>query len=168
MILFLWECKQSGSLSEVNPHFTPQLLSKKQLHAITSCGSRGIRLLPLKVESFQDDLIAINRVLDIDYIPPHTNSTSLPDQDWTFSDSADLVDLPLSKLYAEKVIPKSGSLRNALQQDLDFNEKYMAVFGHDYELLRWMDRVRQTGKSRRLLFMRPSMLRVNALRHCFA
>ena len=162
MILFLWECKQSGGLSEVNPHFTPQLLSKKQLHAITSCGSRSIRLLPLKVESFQDDLIAINRVLDIDYIPPHTNSTSLPDQDWTFSDSADLVDLPLSKLYAEKVIPKSGSLRNALQQDLDFNEKYMAVFGHDYELLRWMDGVRQTGKSRRLLFMRPSMLRVNA------
>ena len=107
-------------------------------------------------------------MLDVDYIPPHTNSTSLPDQDWTFSDSADLIELPLSKLYAEKVIPKSGSLRNAHKQDLDFNEKYMAVFGHDYELLRWMDGVRQTGKSRRLLFMRHSMLRVNALRHCFA
>ena len=162
MILFLWECKQSGGLGEVNPHFTPQLLSKKQLHAITSCDNRGIRLFPLKVESFQDDLIAINKVLDINYTPPYTNSTSLPDQDWAFSDSADLVDLPLSKLYADKVIPKSGSLRKALQQDQDFNAKYMDVFEHDYELFRWMDGVRQTGKNHRILFMRPSLQKVNA------
>lgn len=162
MILFLWECKQSGGLREVNPHFTPQLLSKKQLNAITSCDNNGIRLFPLKVESFQDDLIAINKVLDINYTPPYTNSTSLPDQDWAFSDSADLVDLPLSKLYADKVIPKSGSLRKALQQDQDFNAKYMDVFEHDYELFRWMDGVRQTGKNHRILFMRPSLQKVNA------
>ena len=162
MILFLWECKRSGCLNEINPHFTPQLLSKKQLHTITSCSSGAIRLFPLKVESFRDDLNTINKALEIDYIPRHTNSTSLPHQDWTFSDSADLVDLPLSKLFAEKVIPKSGSLRKALHQDKDFNAKYMDVFEHDYDLLRWMDGVRQTGKNRRLLFMRPSMQRANA------
>lgn len=147
MILFLWECKCKGCISEVNPHFTPQLLSKEQLNVITSCNNKSIRLFPLKVESFRDDLNAINKALEIDYIPQHTNSTSLPNQDWTFGDSVDLVDFPLSKLYADKVIPKSGSLSKALHQDQDFNAKYMDVFEHDYELLRWMDGVRLTGKN---------------------
>ena len=157
MILFLWECKRSGCLSEVNPHFTPQLLSHKELDAVMSCRHRGTRLFPLKVESFRDDLNAINKALEINYTPPRTNSTSLPDQDWTLSDSADLIDSPLSKLYTDKVIPKSASLRKAREQDQDFKAKYMEVFEHDYALFQWMDSVRQTGQNRRILFVRPSM-----------
>lgn len=147
MILFLWECNCKGRLSEVNPHFTPQLLSKKELNVIQSCSNRTIRLFPLKVELLRNDLQVINNALDIDYIPPRMNSTSSPGQDWSFSDSAELIDLPLSKLYEHKIIPKPGSLLNALTQDQDFKTKYMEVFEHDYQLLKLMDGYRQTAKN---------------------
>ena len=161
MILFLWECKVNGSLEAINPHFTPQLISKKYLDVIKLCGT-STRLFPLKVESLRDDLEFINNALSFSYIPPHMNSTSKPGKKWSFSDSADLVDLPLSKLYAKKVIPKSNSLRKALEQDQDFNKKYMEVFQHDYELLRWMDELRQTGKNQRSIFVRSSKQGCNA------
>ena len=90
------------------------------------------------------------------------NSTSKPGKNWGFSDSADLVDLPLSKLYAKKVIPKSNSLRKALEQDQDLNKKYMEVFQHDYELLRWMDELRHTGRNQRSIFVRSSKQGCNA------
>ena len=128
MILFLWECKQSGGLSEVNPHFTPQLLSKKQLHTISSCSSGAIRLFPLKVESFRNDLDAINKALEIDYIPRHTNSTSLPHQDWTFSDWADLVDLPLSRLYAEKSYPNQAVFaKHSIKTKISMQNTWMCL-----------------------------------------
>ena len=162
MILFLWECKRNGNLSEINPHFTPQLLSKKELDVITSCSNRTIHLFPLKVELLRDDLRVINNALDIHYIPPRMNSTSTPDQDWSFSDSAELIDFPLSKLYQLKIIPKSGSLHKALTQDQDFKTKYMEVFEHDYQLLSWMDGYRQTAKNQNRYFNRPSKQDVEA------
>ena len=161
MILFLWECKVNKSIEEINPHFTPQLLSKKHLNAIKYC-SISTKLFPLKVESLRDDLEYINNALSINYIPPHMNSTSMPGKDWSFNESSDLVDLPLSKLYANKVIPKSNSLRKALEQDQDFNKKYIEVFQHDYELLRWMDGLRQTGRNQRSIFARSSKQGCNA------
>ncbi len=162
MILFLWECKRNGNLSEINPHFTPQLLSKKELDVITSCSNRTIHLFPLKVELLRDDLRVINNALDIHYIPPRMNSTSTPDQDWSFSDSAELIDFPLSKLYQLKIIPKSGSLHKALTQDQDFKTKYMEVFEHDYQLVSWMDGYRQTAKNQNRCFNRPSKQDVEA------
>ena len=161
MILFLWECKVNGSLEAINPHFTPQLISEKYLNVIKLCGA-STRLFPLKVESLRDDLEYINNALSFNYIPPHMNSTSTPGKNWSFSDSADLVDLPLSKLYAKKVIPKSKSLRKALEQDQDFHKKYMEVFQHDYELLRWMDELRQTERNQRSIFVRSSKQGCNA------
>ena len=161
MILFLWECKVNGSLEAINPHFTPQLISKEHLNVIKLCGA-STRLFPLKVESLRDDLEYINNALSFNYLPPHMNSTSKPGKNWGFSDSVDLVDLPLSKLYAKKVIPKSNSLRKALEQDQDFNKKYMEVFQHDYELLRWMDELRHTGRNQRSIFVRSSKQGCNA------
>ena len=161
MILFLWECKVNGSLEAINPHFTPQLISEKHLNVIKLCGA-STRIFPLKVESLRDDLEYINNALSFNYIPPHMNSTSKPGKNWSFSDSADLVDLPLSKLYVKKVIPKSNSLRKALEQDQDFHKKYMEVFQHDYELLRWMDELRHTGRNQRSIFVRSSKQGCNA------
>ena len=162
MILFLWERKCNGRLSDVNPHFTPQLLSNKELNVIKSCSNRAIRLFPLKVELLQNDLQIINNTLDIHYIPPRMNSTSTPGQDWSFSDSAELIDLPLSKLYEYKIIPKSGSLRNSLAQDQDFKTKYMEVFEHDYQLHKWIDGYRQTSKNQRRRVKRSSQKDVKA------
>ena len=147
MILFLWELKRIGSIRTVDPHFKPQLLNKKQLESIKSCSKHNVRLYPLQVECLRSDLKYINNELDFNYLPPIMNSTSLPTEDWRFSDSAELVNLPLSKLYAKKMIPKSDSLRNALKHDKDLNAKYMDVFEYDYELLKWMDRLRTIGKT---------------------
>ena len=142
MILFLWELNRKGSIRAVDPHFKPQLLDKKQLDSIKSYSNQNVRLFPLKVECLRSDLASINDELNFNYFPPYINSTSLPTEDWSFSNSAELVDLPLSKLYANKVIPKSDSLRKALKQDKEFNKKYMDIFENDYELLRWMDGLR--------------------------
>ena len=98
--------------------FKPQLLNKNKLDTIKSCSEQSIRLFPLKVECLRSDLKWINNELDFNYLPPYVNSTSLPTESWKFSDSEELVDLPLSKLYANKVIPKSDSLRKALQCQL--------------------------------------------------
>ena len=147
MILFLWKLKRRGSLDSVDPHFKPQLLDKNQLDSIKSCSGQHTRLFPLKVESLNSDLKYINDELDFNYFPPYINSTSLPTDEWSFSNSAELVDIPLSKLYADKVIPKSGSLREALKQDQELNRKYMDIFQHDYELLRWMDGLREIGNT---------------------
>ena len=147
MILFLWKLKHNGSLGGVDPHFKPQLLNKNKLDTIKSCSEQSIRLFPLKVECLRSDLKCINNELDFNYLPPCVNSTSLPTENWRFSDSAELVDLPLSQLYANKLIPKSDCLRKALKQDQDFNTKYMDVFKTDYELLRWMDGLRKKGNT---------------------
>ena len=146
MVLFLWELKRKGSIRAVDPHFKPQLLNKKQLDSIKLCSNQNVRLFPLKVECLRSDLESINNELNFNYFPAYINSTSLPAAEWRFSNSAELVDLPLSQLYAKKMIPKSDSLRKALQQDKNLDAKYMDVFKYDYELLKWMDNIRTTGK----------------------
>ena len=92
----------------------------------------------------RNDLKTINQRLKLRYLPASMNSTTTPGDDWVFSESAELVDWPVSHLFREKVIPKAKSLRSALDQDAEFKAKYMEVFQHDYALMDWLESRRQS------------------------
>ena len=142
MILFLY--RHRDGLDAINAHFTPQLHSKAQLQAIQSSDRAKIQIFPLRVENLRNDLKTINQRLKLRYLPASMNSTATPGDDWVFSESAELVDWPVSHLFREKVIPKAKSLRSALDQDAEFKAKYMEVFQHDYALMDWLESRRQS------------------------
>jgi len=142
MILFLY--RHRDGLDAINAHFTPQLHSQLQLKTIKSMDRAQIRIFPLRVENFRNDLKTINKRFELKYLPASVNSTVMPGKDWVFSESDELINWPVSQLFLKKVIPKAKSLQSALDRDADFKAKYMEVFQHDYALMSWLESRRQS------------------------
>ena len=130
--------KRQHKLDEINPHFTPQIYRPSHLEAIQSLRAKHIKLHPLQVERLTDDLKIINKKLSLKYTPPHFNSTEKPGDDWSFSDHPELTQMPISELFKQKLIPKSGALRSCLATDMDLQKKVYELFHYDSQLMSFM------------------------------
>jgi len=132
----------SGSIRErnIDHHFKPIIWNKNDLASLTRLPRKNIKVFPLRVEHFDDDLLQINRkLLDGTYIPPKINASTLPSPDWSYSSDPQVVQLSQCDLLENKIIPTRSALLNCFAQKPRLSAIFQDRFRFDYQLSSFLD-----------------------------
>ena len=132
LIRYLYQ--QKDDLDSINPHFTPQISTAKRLEIIKSLINSNIRIYPLRVSNFSEDLQKINNSLGLETMPSFVNSTRLPTHEWRFDGTGSSASKRVSILHQEKLIPNAKALRDLLHKKPDLQEQFQDLFQYDFAL----------------------------------
>ena len=132
LIRYLYQ--QKDDLDTINPHFTPQISTEKRFEIIKNLINSNIKIHPLRVSSFSEDLQKINHSLGLETMPSFVNSTRLPTHEWRFDGTGSSASKRVSVLHQEKLIPNARALRELLQKKSDLQEQFQQLFQYDFAL----------------------------------
>ena len=122
----------------LNSHFRPQITDTKSLHTILSAKELNVQLLQLRIENFQDDLKLVNSHLDLSYMPPKINVTTLPDSGWIKSDNPRLAKINSYSLIQRKELPTSTAAKEFIKRMPKLRAKFNEFFAKDYEMIQFL------------------------------
>lgn len=132
LIHYLYQNKDKLDL--INPHFTPQISTNSRFSIIKNLIKSDIKVHPLRIGNFSDDLHNINTKLELKMMLSSVNSTSLPSNEWRFDSSADSASKRVSILHQQKLIPNAAALRELLQQKPHLQQQFWELFQYDFAL----------------------------------
>ena len=126
--------------NDLNGHFAPQLINKKEWNLYNNIVKYSKTVYPLRVESFDQDLKYINQIMGFeDFLPEKKNSTRLPLEEWIFSDQIEASVFDLSELCSKKLVPKSASLKQLLTSNTNLQQRFKNTFKFDYQLIQHLN-----------------------------
>jgi len=133
-------CSRSIRERNIDQHFKPMIWEKKHLASLTCLPSKNLKIFPLRVDHFDNDLSQINRkLLDGTYIPPKINASTLPSPDWSYSSDPQVVQLSRRDLLEKKTIPTKSALLDYFAQNPELSATFQDRFRFDYRLSSFLD-----------------------------
>ena len=135
-----------NDLVALNSHFSPQIINQEQWTDFMRIVDHAKRVYPLRVETFNQDLLKINQCIGFDnHQIEKKNATCLPNDQWKFSDEAETSTYKTAKLCSLKLVPNGTSLQRLLESNSSLYLKFKDTFKYDYQLSQYLEKFSSPG-----------------------
>lgn len=138
-ILFI--CNHAYLDHGIDSHFKPVIQNEANYLLLANLTNQAkLNIFPLRTQSFNADLSAINESLSLkQFSPPKVNATRPPSPDWAFSDDPTLFSASIKELEKERLIPTKQAITGLFSMNSNYKLLFEKRFRFDYQLGIFLD-----------------------------